>query len=224
MSEGVSTFQRQQYIQRQKLRSPRRTLDSTLSWKLHIDQLISKLNSACYMIRSLKLLIPLETLRMFYFSSVHSILSYGIIFWDTSSYSDTIFKSQKRAISIMMNAGNGQSCRKLFKELNILPLHSQYILSLLLFVVKNINMFKYNSMMHSFNTRQCSDLYQPLANLTKVQKGMYHSGIKAFSCLPLRIKNLSGDTKKFKSTLKGFLLEGSFSSTQECFYWVNINK
>ena len=64
------------------------TLDSTLSWKPHIDQLISKLNS-------LKSLIPLETLRMIYFSSVHSIISYGIIFWGNSSYSNTIFKLQK---------------------------------------------------------------------------------------------------------------------------------
>ena len=114
------------------------TLDSTLSWKPHIDQLISKLNSACYVIRSLKSLIPLETLRLINFSSVHSIISYGIIFWGNSSYSNTTFKLQKRVIRTMMNAGNRESCRELFKKLNILPLHSQYILSLLLFVVKNI--------------------------------------------------------------------------------------
>jgi len=56
------------------------TLESTLSWKPQIDKLISKLNSACYMIRSLKSFTPLETLQMIYFSSVHSIISYGIIF------------------------------------------------------------------------------------------------------------------------------------------------
>jgi len=84
-------------------------LDSTLSWKPHIDQLISKLNSACYVIRSLKSLIPLETLRMIYFSSVHSIISYGIIFCSNSTYSNTIFKLQMRVIRIMMNAGNRES-------------------------------------------------------------------------------------------------------------------
>ena len=36
----------------------------------------------------------------------------------------------------MMNAGKGESCRELFKHLNILPLQSQYVLSLSLFVVK----------------------------------------------------------------------------------------
>jgi len=71
------------------------TLDSTLSWKPHLDQLISKLNSACYVIRSLKSLIPLESLRMIYFSSVHAIISYGIIFWGNSSYRNTSLKLQK---------------------------------------------------------------------------------------------------------------------------------
>ena len=143
-------------------------MDSTLSWKPHIDQLISKLNSACYVIRSLKSLIPLETLRMIYFCSVHTIISSGIIFWGNSSYSNIIFKLQKRVIRIMMKARNRESCHELFKKLNILPLYSQYILSLSLFVVKNINMFKFNSIVHSTNTRHCSDLYLPTTHLTKV--------------------------------------------------------
>jgi hypothetical protein len=75
------------------------------------------LEAACRSTYSLKSHIPLETLRMIYFSSVHSIISYGIIFWGNSSYSNTIFKLQKRAIRIMMNAGNKESCRELFKKI-----------------------------------------------------------------------------------------------------------
>ena len=78
----------------------------------------------------------------------------------------------------MTNARNRESCRELFKKLNIRPLHSQYILSLSLFVVKNINMFKFNLMVHSIHTRHCSDLYLPTTHLTKVQQGVYYSGIK----------------------------------------------
>jgi hypothetical protein len=110
---------------------------------------LNKSYSACYVIRSLKSLLPLETLRMICFSSIHSIIPYGIIFGGNSSYINTIFKLQKRVIRIMINAENRESCRQLFKKLNILPLHSQYILSLLLFLVKNINMFKLNLMVHS---------------------------------------------------------------------------
>ena len=89
----------------------------------------------------------------------------------------------------------------------------------LLFVVKNINMFKLNLMVHSINIRHCSDLYLPSAHLTKVQKGVYHSGIKVFSCLPTGIKGLSGDVRKFKSALKRFLLEGSSYTIEEYFDW-----
>jgi len=43
------------------------TLDSTLSWKTHIDQLSCKLNTACYVIRSLKSIISTRKLRKFIF-------------------------------------------------------------------------------------------------------------------------------------------------------------
>ena len=140
------------------------TLDNTLSWKTHIDQLSPKLNSACYVIRSLRSVISTKNLRKIYFSYVHSIIAYGVIFWGNSPYSNDIFRLQKRAIRIIMNAINRVSCCKLFKKFNILPLHSQYIFSLLFFVVKNIEEFISNSEVHSINTRHKSDLYPPSEN------------------------------------------------------------
>ena len=76
------------------------------------------------------------------------------------------------------------SCRELFKHMRILPIWSQYILSLSLFVVDNKNLFHVNSEIHSINTRQNSNLYQPQANLTLYQKGAYCSGIKVFNNPP----------------------------------------
>jgi hypothetical protein len=92
-----------------------------------------------------------------------------------------------------MNAGNRVSCCELFKKLHILPLHSQYILSL--FVVKNKEEF-INSEVHSINTHHRSDLYPTSIKLTKYQKGVYYSGIKIFNHLPQNIKNLSWNVKK----------------------------
>ena len=62
-------------------------------------------------------------------------MSYGITFWGNSHYSDSIFKIQKR-IRIITNTGRHDSCRQLYKQLQILPLPSQYIFSLLVFVNK----------------------------------------------------------------------------------------
>jgi len=119
-----------------------------------------------------------------------------------------------------MNAGNRVSCHELFKKFNILPLHSQYVLSLLLFVVKNIEEFTSNSEVHSINTCHKSDLYPPSIKLTKYQKGVYYSGIKIFNHLPQNINNLSWNVKKFKLTLKRFLLMGSFYTLDEYFGWI----
>jgi len=40
-----------------------------------------------------------------------------------------------------MNARNRDSCRQLFKTLKILPLKSQYIFSLLVFIAKNRDLY-----------------------------------------------------------------------------------
>ena len=47
-----------------------------------------------------------------------------------------------------------KSCRELFKEWKILPLSSQYIFSLLLFSVNNMDYFVSNSVYYNNNARQ----------------------------------------------------------------------
>ena len=103
-------------------------INSSMSRKDHIAQMIFKLSRACYAIRYVKHVMSQDTLRAIYFSYFHSILSYGIIFWDNSAYSSNIFKIQKRTTRIIMNARNRDSCHQLFKNLKILPLKSQYFL------------------------------------------------------------------------------------------------
>jgi len=96
----------------------------------------------------------------------------------------------------MEGCGNRVSCRNLFKKLQILPQTSQYMLSLLMFVVQNENLFLTNSKNHNLDTRQRNNLHLPQANLTIYQKGAYYSGIKIFNNLPLEIKNVAGNQKK----------------------------
>ena len=75
------------------------------------------------------------------------------------------------------------SCRDLFKKLNILPLQSQYIFSLLMFVVKNRDLLRSNSEAHNISTRYDSDLHLPIENLTIFQRGAYYFGIRIFNHL-----------------------------------------
>jgi hypothetical protein len=98
--------------------------------------------------------------------------------------------------------GRFDSCRELFKKLQILPFQSQYIFSLLLFVIKNKNYFIFNTEIHNINTRYNYNLHLPSTNLSIVQKGVLFSGSKIYNHLSLDIKLLSGDVKKFKASLR----------------------
>jgi hypothetical protein len=91
----------------------------------------------------------------------------------------------------MLGCRRRDSCRCLFRELEILPLASQYIFSLMLFLAKNRNEFTVNSEIHGINTRQQNNLRQPLANLRKYQKGVYYLGTKFYNNLPPHIKDVS---------------------------------
>ena len=95
----------------------------------HINQIVSKLSSACYAVRALTPLLSINTLKMLYLSYAHSIISYGIIFWGASTNSIKIFRFQKKILKIMTKSKKTESCRKLFKEMEILPFYSQYIFS-----------------------------------------------------------------------------------------------
>jgi hypothetical protein len=63
---------------------------------------------------------------------------------------------QKKMVRIMMGIRNRDSCRDYFRRLKILPLQSQYSLSLLLFVAENVDYFRLNSEIHGFNTKNKS--------------------------------------------------------------------
>jgi len=88
-----------------------------------------------------------------------------------------------------------------------------------MFVVKNEDIFKTNSEVHSFNTRSNYDLHIPVANLAVFQKGVCYAGIKIYNLLPPTLKQLPYDILKFKAALKIFLLTNSFHTLDEYYSW-----
>jgi len=99
--------------------------------------------------------------------------------------------------------------------LEILPLPSLHIFSLLRFVIKNKEPFATNNETHKYGTWQQLDFHYSSANLKKFQTGVHYMSVKIYSSLPIYIKNELNNTKKFKFLLKKFLLENSF-------YWKNF--
>jgi len=157
------------------------------------------------MIGNVKTYMSAMALKMIFHAFFHSAMSYGIIFWGKLLHSFTIFSMQKKTIRIMESCGNRVLCRNLLKKLQILPLTSQYMLSLLMFVFQNKNFFSTKIENHNTDTRQRNNLYLLQANLTIYQKGAYYSGIKIFNNLPLEIKNVSCKKKNLNCSEKIFI-------------------
>jgi hypothetical protein len=160
-----------------------------------------------------------SSLRMVYYSYFHSIMTYGLIFWGNFHYSGIIFRLQKRIIRIILGIRGRDSCREHFKKLKILPLQSQYRLSILLFVINNKGYLMVNSEIHNVNTKTKSNLHRPIPNLSTYQKGRYYSGIKVLNSLPSQIKDLFHNRHQFKRALKNFLYFHSFYTLDEYFSW-----
>jgi hypothetical protein len=74
------------------------TLENTLSWRTHIDTIIPKLSSASFALEVVKPFLSQDSLKMVYYSYCHSIMTYGLIFWGNSHYSNIIFRLQKELL------------------------------------------------------------------------------------------------------------------------------
>jgi len=195
-------------------------INNTLTWKTHIETILPKLSSACFAMRSIKPLISQQMLKAIYYSQFHSIILYGLMFWGNSTHSPRVFRIQKRIIRIMTGSRSRDSCRKLFRHLNILPLPSLCILSILHFVMKNKELFTIHNEIHQHGTRQTNNFHFPPSKLQKYQSGVFYMGVKLCISLPPYIKVEFDNTTKFETLLKKFLLKHTFYSLSEFYNFV----
>jgi hypothetical protein len=140
-------------------------------------------------------MVSFETQKLIYFAHLQSIMNYGIIFCAGSSYDNKVFILQKKIIRIIVNAKTRETCREIFKKLKILPFYSQYIYSLLLFVIDNKDVLNFNTDILKYTTRLHDNLHVPIINITRFKKGAYIMGIKIYNHLPQSIKILTSDEK-----------------------------
>lgn len=195
-------------------------LDSNLSWEEHIVTMLPKLRSACFALRNLRQLLDTETLLKIYYAYFHSIASHNIIHWGNSSKISTVFKIQKYAIRIITGSQFRDSCKPLFKKLNILPVPSIYIFEILLFTRKNLNLFENNNSHNAYNTRNKSILKFPLHRTSSFENDIQYVGTKLFNALPADLRE-EPKISMFRKKIKTKLLEKLFYSVSE-FISVNL--
>jgi hypothetical protein len=160
-------------------------------------------------------ILNIQTLRTVYFAHFHSLVNYGIIFWGNTSSMLKVFLTQKKILRIMLGISAWSSCRKWLKKLEILPIPSLYIYSLMLFLVDNLHYFQTNSSVHDISTIYKNQLHIPSVRLSAIQRGITYSATKIFNKLPHSISRLKKDKLVFKSAIRNYLLKHVFYSKEE---------
>jgi hypothetical protein len=103
-------------------------IDSNL--KKSTEYIVHKLSSSHFAMGTVTSLMKIETLKLVYFPYVHSITSYGLIFWENSTDCKKRLCIQRKIIKIMACIKWRVSCKVLFKKFGILPLASKFLLLL----------------------------------------------------------------------------------------------
>ena len=120
----------------------------------------------------------------------------------------------------MASAQTRTSCRSICKQLEILPVPFQYMLSLMNFIINYQEVFQTNSFIHDINTRN-KHLHRPNANLSCFQKRTFYAHIKILNSLPPSVTIMKNDKPQFKAALRKYLHTQSFYSGDKFFMCKN---
>ena len=199
------------------------TIDQHLSWDFHVKHLTNKLNSSIYIIRRISQTCEYYSALSAYHSLFISHINYGIALWGGSSVGNLtkIFKLQKRVLRFILNLNYHEPLKQYFIQNKLLTVPCLYILSVLLLVKNNKVPYKHLGDAHSYNTRNSSNLLIPHHRLSLTEQEPSYIGTKLYNHLPLSIK-FQTCPKKFKSSLKTFLLDNAIYSIDEYFYKYTI--
>lgn len=191
-------------------------VDRNLSWDVHVNHIVKKINSGLYAIKRLSCLVSLPVLKMVFHSHVQSHIAYGISVYGGTS--DTNLKKililQKKSLRIILKLANDTSVKKYFTDLRILTIYSLYILECVMYVRSNQVKLKKYCENHNYDTRNKNENILPQHNLTFFTKKTSFNGIKFLKCIPNKIKEIK-DNKKFKKLLKEHLIKKAYYSFEE---------
>lgn len=191
------------------------TIDLKLNWRQHIDDISPKIARACFCLKKIKTSTSINICKIYYFANIHSLLTYGIICWGVSKYSERIFKLQKSAVRTICNVKWDTHCKPLFKENNILTLPCIYIYETLIHLFKNISDYQHLGGSHDYQTRHGDKILSvPRHRLKFFESSPHYMGIKLYNKLPRHIQQ-NKNIKHFKYELKKYLTGKCFYSIEE---------
>lgn len=193
-------------------------VDESLSWREQTDWVSRKINKSIGIIRRVSHLVTTNCLLTLYYSLIYPYLSYCNIVW-VSTFPTTLHKMlvlQKRFVRIATRSESHISSAPLFQKLQILTIYDINISQICVFIYKILSSegnipeqfktyFKANSQVHSYSTRQSSDLHPPKFLTCRGQFSIRFRGTKLWNGFSHLAKNCSS-IKCYKRCLKDHLI------------------
>ena len=200
-------------------------IDEQLSWKIHISHLCKTLARNTGVIYKLKSSFPQDILLIMYSTLILPYLNYGVLAWGNSlkTHLQRLFLIQKRVLRIICNVNFRSHTNQLFYIHRILKLqdiyHSQlgalmYGFDSGVLPVALSNIFKKNSQVHHYATRNASAFHLPKVRTKLALNTLANTGPRYWNSLDTNIK-LSVRLSVFKRTLKVHLLDNYCDSKAE---------
>lgn len=151
---------------------------------------------------------------MAYHGYVESVLRYGIMFWGNSVNKTVIFRAQKRNIRAIKGLKSDDSCKPVFKQLNILTLPSLYIFEVAVFVQQNQHIFPtFDEQNPQRSHRHGHKICAPKHKTALFAKSFFGMAPKIYNKVPNEFKNLP--INLFKKHLRKLLINKAYYSTTE---------
>lgn len=188
-------------------------ISSNLKWDKHIDSIKSRIVPYIFTLNKLKHIAPMDSLKLIYYSYIHSHLTYLNVIWSHTSKANMkdLFVLQKRAIKNIINVHPRYPSALLFQQ-NYRSIYSIIVEELALYIYKVVNnLIKHSyeptqtSEIHDYNTRRRSHYAITNFKSNIRESNVYYKGFELFNKLPSEIRS-QNQIKKFKKVLCDFLL------------------
>ena len=193
-------------------------IDEKLSWKEHVSQLSTKLNSLFPIFYNVRSFINLNHAQTIYYAMVASRIKYGLIIYGSADMGVILPLQilQNKLVKVLLNRSYRFSTNTLHNDMKILKVDDLYKTEVLSFVYSFINnklpsvfnnYFKTLRECHAVNTRHSQYmLWDPMIK-TKIGRGsIKQKGVQLWNGIDNNLKECS-NIKLFRNAFKNIILE-----------------
>lgn len=185
------------------------TIDMNLKWEAHINLLVKKLRSFCYVFKQLRNFLSTKSLKQVYSALIESHLTYGIISWGGVSKTklNELEVIQKLLIKLIFQKNLRFSSDELFLETKLFDIRQLYCKVLMQHIFKNPNLINSNNpeKMYSTRSKENKIVDYPIVRKTHGKQSHTFLAIKVYNILPKIIKE-EKPYRKYSRCIKEWLL------------------